>query len=223
MRSKLPFAALCAASVLWLTSTTAVFADAGASRPRAGFAGQAASADARYAADFIASHADNQNMPYVIVDKKSARVFVFAADGQLRGATTVLLGLGIGDQSVPGIAQRAPYSLKPLERTTPAGRFVSEPGHNLHGEEIVWIDYEAKIAIHRLRPDSSRERRAERMASASLDDKRISLGCVVVPVDFYEGVLQPVLGRRYGVVYVLPENSPVENMFGPFKLSLSQP
>lgn len=223
MRCKLSLAALCAASALWLGSTGVALAEPGVPRPRADFAGQAASADARYAASFIAGHSDNQNMPYAIVDKKSARMFVFEGDGRLRGASTVLLGLGVGDQSVPGIALRDPSSLKPLERTTPAGRFVSEPGHNLRGEEIVWVDYDAKIAIHRLRPDLPRERRAERMASASIDDNRISLGCIVVPVSFYEGVIKPVLGGRYGVVYVLPENSPVENMFGAFQLSLNSP
>ena len=33
-------------------------------------------------------------------------------------------------------------------------------------------------------------------------------GCVVVPVAFYQAVVQPLLGSQRGVVYVLPEHRP---------------
>ena len=177
------------------------------------FAGQQASGDARYAAQWIAAHADNQTLPFVIVDKKNARLFVFDAKGRLRGATAVLLGAGLGDESVPGISGRALAGLLPHEQTTPAGRFESEPGHNLAGEDIVWVDYSAKVAIHRLRPDASRKRRAERLASAAAGDKRVSLGCIVVPVSFYLSVIEPMLGVQAGVIYVLPETTSVQGFF----------
>lgn len=180
---------------------------------------ESASDDAQYALQWIVGQGDNQGLPFVIVDKKGARIFVFAADGRLRGASAALLGLTPGDQSVPGIEQRSVASLRVDERTTPAGRFVSEPGHNLQGEAIVWIDYAAKLAIHRLRPADPKERRAERLGSATPDDNRISIGCVVVPPDFYDAVVAPVLGRSYGVVYVLPETQPVQRMLGAMALS----
>lgn len=195
----------------------AAFHGAQANEPEApspaGFADKTASADARYAAGWVAAHADNQGMPFVIVDKKNARMFVFEPDGRLRAATAVLLGAGPGDASVPGIADRDPASLQRHERTTPAGRFLSEPGHNLTGEDIVWVDYGAKIAIHRLRADAARAQRAVRLASALADDKRVSFGCIVVPVGFYEDVVKPALGHRPGVVYVLPEAGTVQGMF----------
>lgn len=192
-----------------------------ASAPRIDFAGQrkSASADARYAARWIAGRADNQGLPFAIVDKKKARIFVFEADGRLRATSAVLLGAGPGDDSVPGIAGRAPGSLLPHERTTPAGRFVSEPGHNLQGEDIVWVDYGAKIAIHRLRPGATQAQRAGRLASGASDDKRVTLGCIVVPVKFCEGVIRPVFGIGYGVVYVLPEAGSVQAMFGALSAS----
>lgn len=180
---------------------------------------ESASDDAQYALQWIVGQGDNQGLPFVIVDKKGARIFVFAANGRLRGASAALLGLTPGDQSVPGIEQRSVASLRVDERTTPAGRFVSEPGHNLQGEAIVWIDYAAKLAIHRLRPADPKERRAERLGSATPDDNRISIGCVVVPPDFYDAVVAPVLGRSYGVVYVLPETQPVRRMLGAMALS----
>lgn len=180
---------------------------------------ESASDDAQYALQWIVGQGDNQGLPFVIVDKKGARVFVFAANGRLRGASAALLGLTPGDHSVPGIEQRSVASLRMDERTTPAGRFVSEPGHNLQGEAIVWIDYAAKLAIHRLRPADPKERRAERLVSATPDDNRISIGCVVVPVDFYDTVVAPVLGKSYGVVYVLPETQPVQHILGATALS----
>ena len=180
---------------------------------------ESASDDAQYALQWIVGQGDNQGLPFVIVDKKGARIFVFAVNGSLRGASAALLGLTPGDHSVPGIEQRSVASLRVDERTTPAGRFVSEPGHNLQGEAIVWIDYAAKLAIHRLRPADPKERRAERLVSATPDDNRISIGCVVVPVDFYDAVVAPVLGKSYGVVYVLPETQSVQHILGATALS----
>jgi len=178
-----------------------------------------ASADARQALRWVMDGHDNEGLPFVIVDKKGGRIFVFEAGGQLRGTSPALTGLAPGDHSVPGMAQRSVASLRDYERTTPAGRFVSEPGHNLQGEAIVWIDYAAKLAIHRLRPAPPSERRAERLASETPDDNRISMGCVVVPVSFYETVVGPVLGKSRGVVYVLPETQPLGRMLGALQLS----
>ena len=148
-----------------------------------------------------------------------ARISVFEAGGRLIGSSAVLLGIDPGDASVPGIAQRSPASLGPGERTTPAGRFDSQPGHNDKGEDIVWIDYAASLAIHRLRPAPPHQRRAQRLDSPTSDDNRASLGCVVVPVAFYESVVRPSLGQHRGVVYVLPESSPVQAMFGAVQVS----
>jgi hypothetical protein len=65
------------------------------------------------------------------------------------------------------------------------------------------------------------EHRAERLASATPDDNRITFGCIVVPVAFYESVVEPLLGRQRDVVYVLPETRPVQAMFGRFDLGLA--
>lgn len=207
---------------LWFTTSGSVHAAENVGQKQADFKGEFASVDARYAANWVTSNDDNQKQPFVIVDKKNARLFLFEVNGQLLGSTAILLGVGLGDHSVPGIATRELKSLRPEERTTPAGRFESEPGHNLGGEDIVWVDYGAKIAIHRLRPDTANEHRAQRLASMTSDDNRISMGCIVVPVSFYENVVRPVLGKRYGVVYVLPETGSAQRMFGAFDVSLNR-
>lgn len=179
---------------------------AGACHAGADFAGEPASPAARSQAEWVLSQRDHQGLPFAIVDKRDARLYVFAGSGQLLGAAAALLGLAPGDHAVPGVGQRAPSEIPPFERTTPAGRFASEPGRNLQGEAVVWFDYEAGLAIHRLRPAAASERRPQRLRSDTPDDNRISLGCVVVAVDFYETVVGPVLGRQRGIVYVLPEN-----------------
>lgn len=178
------------------------------------FFGEPASDDVRFAAAWVLATADNGDRPFVVVDKLDARIYVFEPDGRLIGAAPALLGLTPGDGSIPDIANRAPASLRADERTTPAGRFESQPGHNDKGEAIVWIDYDASLAIHRLRPAPAAERRPERLASGSAAQRRISLGCIVVPVAFYDDVVAPGLGRQRGVVYVLPEDRPVRALFG---------
>ena len=55
--------------------------------------------------------------------------------------------------------------------------------------------------------------RATRLASADAGDKRMSWGCVVVPVAFYTQVVDRVLGHVRSVVYVMPETSPLQKVF----------
>ena len=157
---------------------------------------------------------DHRGRPFVVVDKKQARMVLYAGDGRVLGAAPVLLGLQPGDHAVRGVGSKPLSAIRPEERTTPAGRFDTEPGRNTAGELVVWMDYAEGLALHRLRPAPARERRAQRLASATPSDNRISLGCVVVDADFYVSVVQPVLGRQRGGVYVLPETRTLEAVFG---------
>ncbi|UUZ73277.1 hypothetical protein LP415_08285 [Polaromonas sp. P1(28)-8] len=120
----------------------------------------------------------------MILDKKNTRVFVFDPSGKLRGATPVLVGAAKGDDSVTGIGGRPIAEVAPHERTTPAGRFMAEPGRNTLGEDVVWVDYEAAVSMHRVRALEPAERRLERLASPTTDDNRISYGCINMPVEF---------------------------------------
>lgn len=173
-------------------------------------------ADARYVHQWALDSGDTGHRPFVVVDKRAARLFVFDADGRLAGSTAVLLGQAPGDHAVAGVGDYPDLNLIPLaDRTTPAGRFASQPGHNLDGEAIVWIDYKAALAIHRVRPGASQAQRLASIASADPGDNRASLGCIVVPPHFFDRVIAPSLGKRRGVVYVLPERQPVQGMFGP--------
>lgn len=156
---------------------------------------------------------DAGGRPFAVVDKPQALIHVYGADGRWRGSAPALLGLARGDHSAPGVGARVQTGIAPQQRTTPAGRFVSEPGRNLRGEALVWVDYEAAVAIHRLRPADLAERRPQRLASATADDNRISLGCIVVDPAFYDSVVAPALGRQHGVVYVLPDSGHWTTLF----------
>lgn len=180
---------------------------------RVDFGLESASHDARQMAEWVVDSSDNRGMPFVIVDKTNARVFVFHADGRLRGAAPALLGLALGDDAVPGIGDRKLSSIRPSERTTPAGRFVAALGRNMHGEEILWVDYVTAISLHRVITTNPAERRAQRLASPTPLDKRISYGCINVPVKFYERVVSPAFTGTNGIVYVLPETRPLHEVF----------
>jgi hypothetical protein len=183
---------------------------------RANFGQELASEESRHLADWIVDSGNNLNMPFVIVDKAQAKVFVFKADGQLRGAAAVLLGLAVGDDSVPGIGERKLSSIRPEERTTPAGRFVASLDRNMHGVEILWVEYNTAISLHRVVTSAPKERRAERLASATTLDNRISFGCINVPVKFYENVVSPAFTGTNGIVYVLPETRSAKEVFGSY-------
>lgn len=171
-------------------------------------------AEARRLVDWVRASRDARGKPYAVVDKRAARIYVFHADGRLAGHTPALLGSTFGDHTVPGVGERAQTGrLGPDERTTPAGRFESQPGRNDKGEHVIWVDYASAFAIHRLRPGFAYSARATRLAGAQADDMRVSWGCVVVPVAFYRDVVEPVLGASRSVVYVLPETATLQAVF----------
>lgn len=169
--------------------------------------------DVSRVAAWAVREADNGDRAFAIVDKRRAQVYVFAASGRLLGSSPVLLGYAAGDHSVAGIGEKAIEEIKPQERTTPAGRFESAPGRNSLGHDVVWVDYDAAVSMHRVRATNPKERRLERLASKTPADNRISWGCINVPVDFFDRTVWPNLGQRRGVVYVLPEKQPLMAFF----------
>jgi hypothetical protein len=155
-------------------------------------------------------------MPFVIVDKTDARVFVFHADGSLRGTAPALLGLTTGDESIAGIGDRALSTIRPEERTTPAGRFVASLDRNSHGKGILWVDYDSAVSLHPVVNNNPRERRLERLATPTPLDNRISYGCINVPAKFYSNVVNPAFAGTNGIVYVLPEVRTIREVFPAF-------
>ena len=188
---------------------------------KAVFERERASGDVRHVADWVVragdNHSGNDNkLPFIILDKKDARLYVFDPAGRLRGAAPALLGMGIGDTAVPGLGARELSNIAPKDRITQAGRFVADLGLDSKGEDVLWLDYQDSLAIHRVITTNPQERRAHRLATSTPADNRISYGCINIPVKFYEEVVRPAFTDTRGIVYVLPETKPLHSVFGPF-------
>jgi hypothetical protein len=179
---------------------------------RANFLGEVASKDARRVADWVVASGDNDGLPFIIVDKIRAKVFVFDAAGRLRGAAFALLGKARGDDTVPGVGGQRLKTIRPEERTTPAGRFVAVLGHDFE-RDILWIDYGAALSLHRVITGDPGDHRLQRLATRSPLDKRISYGCINVPVRFYEDVVLKTLTGASSIVYILPEIKTIQDVF----------
>jgi hypothetical protein len=175
---------------------------------RANFGSETASRRTRETADWIVASKDNLNMPFAIVDKVNAKVYVFGVDGHLKGSAPVLLGIGLGDHVAPGISDMPMSRIPPEDRTTPAGRFVTAMGRNSHGKEILWLDYENAISMHPVITSRPEQRRAQRLATPTPLDNRISYGCINVPPEFFTDVIHRLFAGTAGIVYVMPETKP---------------
>lgn len=175
--------------------------------------GETPSKDVSRVAQWVVDSADNGPQHFVILDKRHAKVYVFDPSGRLAGASPVLLGYAAGDDTVPGIGEKAIADVKPQERTTPAGRFIAARGRNASQEDVVWVDYDAAVSMHRVRATNPKERRLERLATPTSSDNRISYGCINLPVHFFEDVVWPLFQTTPGVVYVLPEVRPLTQVF----------
>ena len=164
-----------------------------------------------FAADVVRS-GDAAGMAFAVLDKPSATVTIFDAKGQLVARSPVLLGQAVGDVAPPDIGTRPLSKVKPNEKVTSAGRFVTEAGRNHTGEDIVWLDYQQALSMHRVR-NVRGENRPQRLASPTVADNRISYGCVNMPTSFYDRYIDPLFGKQKGVVYVLPETQPLAALF----------
>jgi hypothetical protein len=179
----------------------------------ANFAREQPAHAARTIADWVVTSKDNRGSAFFIIDKARARLYVFDPAGRLQGASPILLGLARGDDSVPGIGDKPLAQIHASERTTPAGRFVAQRGRNLKGEDIVWVDYAAAVSLHRVREVNPGEHRVQRLKTPTIADNRVSYGCINVPTWFYDHIVQGAWRSGGVIVYVLPEQRPLDAVF----------
>ena len=177
------------------------------------------SADARLMANWVVATHDNGHHAFILVDKKDARVYVFDPAGHLKDSAPALMGAARGDDIAPGTGDKPLSEIKPDEKITPSGRFVAEPGQNANNEDVIWVSYDDAISMHRVRPLVEQERWLERLATQTVDDNRISFGCINLPVRFYEDVAKPEVTRYGAVIYVLPEVKTAQQVFGAYDVT----
>ena len=184
--------------------------------PLADFGAVEAPRDVVHVANWVSYTHNAKKKAFVLIDKKEAQLYVFDPKGKLKSRTPILLGKAVGDHTVPGVGNKPFSQIKEDEKTTPAGRFLAQPGKNNRGVDIIWIDYNAAVSMHRMRSAKAEENRGDRMATADASDNRISYGCVNVPPGFYNTVLKPTVVRNGAYVYVLPETRTPQQQFGSF-------
>jgi len=213
-----------AASLLILPAyaddTAPPIAEAGAPAPgsphvarHASITGQNVPTAVKKMADWVVDSGDNRGVPFVIVDKVEAKVFVFDTSGEMLGTAWVLVGLARGDDTVPGIGTMPLKKITPDMRTTPAGRFVATIGHDLGKLNVLWVDYPNAVSLHRVINTVPAERRLERIVSKVRGDHRISYGCINVPAQFFDSVVDPTFKDTSGIVYILPEVKELRAVF----------
>ena len=171
------------------------------------------SADAIRVADWIAASGDNGALPYIIVDKNAAAAFLFDATGKAIAHAPVLIGIAPGDDATPGVGNKSLAEIGPAEKTTPAGRFLAKFGLAAGKQRVLWVDYATSVAMHTIPPGNPKEKRRDRTLSSTIEDNRITFGCINVPKIFYRKGVEPLFRKKGGYVYVMPDSKPVEEVF----------
>jgi len=166
---------------------------------------------------WVVASGDNGGLPFMMIDKPEAAVFVFDAQSQFVGATPALVGSAVGDESDPGVGDRELSAIAPDKRTTPAGRFVAGFGPAYGRKQVLWVDFSTAVSMHPVITGNRKEHRLERLQSPTPDDNRITYGCINVPRDFYANVVSPIFKGTKGIVYILPETKPVSEVFLAFR------
>lgn len=169
-------------------------------------------------AGWVTASKDSQGYPFAIMDKAAAQILVFGGDGKLRGAAPGLFGSAVGDHSAPGVAGLALREIPGRDRTTPAGRFIGGFGPSVDAGRVLWVDYDSAVSIHPTATGVPSEKRAERLASPTPDDNRVTHGCINVSPEFYELVMRPTF-ERGGVFYILPDTATLAETFPEFAQS----
>lgn len=169
-------------------------------------------------AGWVVASKDSQGYPFAIMDKAAAQILVFGGDGKLRGAAPALFGSAKGDHIAPGVAGLALREIPGRDRTTPAGRFIGGFGPSIDAGRVLWVDYESAVSIHPMPKGTSKEKRAERLASATPDDNRVTHGCINVSPMFYDEVVKSTF-EKGGVFYVLPDKASIAETFPEFAQS----
>jgi hypothetical protein len=138
---------------------------------------------------------------------------VFDANGLLLGAAPALIGSAVGDDSAPGIGDRELSNIPPKDRTTPAGRFVARFGKAAGNREVLWVDFPTSVSLHPVINGNRKERRLQRLQSATPKDNRITYGCINVPAKFYHDIVHPLFAHAGGIVYVIPDTKSLKEVF----------
>jgi hypothetical protein len=171
-------------------------------------------------AGWVSSSGDNRDLPFAVVDKMTAEIIVYNTKGKMLGRAPVLIGSAVGDGSAPGVGDRELSDIPMDERTTPAGRYLVGFGPAAGHTKVLWVDYVNAISIHAIPATriSAKEKRTQRLASKTVDDNRITHGCINVSPTFYAKTVAPTF-KKGGVFYVLPDTETLQQAIPAYGLN----
>ena len=153
----------------------------------------------------MAPVAEKTGKGFIIADKPNGMMHMFNADGSHFLSDPTLYGKEKGD--VLG----AVSSLEGGQKITPAGKFTlkARDSHYAGGKDLVLVeslDATGYIAIHAADVSTPSERRLERLASETIEDNRISYGCInTAHATFINKIAPHVAEFDGGLIFVLPD------------------
>jgi hypothetical protein len=106
----------------------------------------------------------------------------------------------------------------------PASATASFPtcyGPAANGRDALWVDFATAISLHAVVTTRPEEQRVQRLKTPTIDDNRITYGCINVPRKFYRDVVQPAFSKSNGVFYILPDTKPLAEVFPGFGMQLA--
>ena len=95
------------------------------------------------------------------------------------------------------------------------GGLLRNRGSRWRGNRRLQVVVVLGLAALAVFPLLQQQRRAERLASPSPDDNRVTHGCINVAPEFYEGIMRPTF-EGGGVFYVLPDKASLAETFPEF-------
>ena len=125
------------------------------------------SAEGLQLANWVTATRDNDDKPFIVIDKIAAEVLVFDQQGLLVGTTPALVGIAPGDDATPGVGDLPLSEIGPAEKTTPAGRYLARIGPATGHESVLWVDVKTSVALHAVVTGNKAEHRLVRLASAT--------------------------------------------------------
>lgn len=155
-----------------------------------------------YAEDW-ANLRDYLNSPVIIASKSDASLMVFIPEENIVYRTPALYGKMKSDAFDQTVYDA---NDKPLP-ITPAGIFSSRKAYSTYLKSKITSFINGKnyiVAIHPVYNSNVSQYRVERLHSRTIDDNRITNGCINVPGSFYAKYIEPL--RDGTKVIVLPES-----------------
>lgn len=148
---------------------------------------------------------------FLIVDKVQGKMSLVSPTGEVINETKVLVGRDKSDViDTDAYAGNKKFAYK----ITPAGIFPVKryKADKYGGTVLVFIDgVAAATALHRVYLGNPAQKRDKRILSDDPNVRRITNGCINVPVDFFDEVLEKLPNGT--LLFVLPEQAKTTEQF----------